>query len=185
MIFAFCGKSSSGKDTVLKEVSRILNKSIIVSSTSRPRRDNEENKVDYYFLTKKEFENKLKLGEFFEYRVFDTILNNKPQRWYYGIEYRNIIEDGVIVLDMNGAVYLSEFYNTKIIYLDCPDIIRTERARKRASFCEHEWNRRLDTDSQDFKGASLIADKIIDAGRPLEEVVKDVILSIQESQDIK
>ena len=61
--------SGSGKDTIVKELMKKYgeNKWVSVSATSREARVGEKDGVDYFFLTKKDFEKKIKEGFFLEY----------------------------------------------------------------------------------------------------------------------
>jgi guanylate kinase len=57
------GKTTICKKLLAKEPHFILS----VSATTRPPRRNEENGVDYYFLSEQEFTDKITNGEFLEY----------------------------------------------------------------------------------------------------------------------
>lgn len=62
------GKTASGKDTVKSELFRkYKNLTKVITTTSRSPRHNEKNGVDYFFLTKEEFESKIRNNEFAEY----------------------------------------------------------------------------------------------------------------------
>ena len=65
-ILTIIGKSASGKDTILKELKNlvaevdIFNKfNFVIKNTTRPKRDNEVDGVDYHFITDDEFTDKL------------------------------------------------------------------------------------------------------------------------------
>ena len=64
MILVLVGKSSSGKDTLLKELKNQNLFKECISTTSRPIRINEKNNIDYMFITKDEFLDKIKNNEF-------------------------------------------------------------------------------------------------------------------------
>ncbi len=53
-IFCIMGKSGSGKDTILKEINKVedLNLKTIVTYTTRPKRNNETDGVEYFFIDK-------------------------------------------------------------------------------------------------------------------------------------
>ena len=51
IVIAFVGISGAGKDYCMKQVAKDNNWHIIVSSTTRPKRDYEAEGVDYHFLT--------------------------------------------------------------------------------------------------------------------------------------
>ena len=62
------GPSGTGKGTVLAEVFR-RNPNLVysVSATTRGPRPGEQNGVEYFFITKEEFEEKIRRGEMLEY----------------------------------------------------------------------------------------------------------------------
>ena len=68
MLVILSGVSGAGKDTIKKELmkrdSRIIS---LPSYTSRKPREGEEEGVQYHFITKEEFEKKIKDNEFYEY----------------------------------------------------------------------------------------------------------------------
>ena len=55
-IFCLMGKSSSGKDTIFKEIIKdsSLDLDVIVSYTTRPKRIGETNGIEYYFVSNAE-----------------------------------------------------------------------------------------------------------------------------------
>jgi len=146
-IIILLGKSASGKDTILKELNKILNYNIIVSWTSRPIRDNETQDLDYHFVTKEKFISEI--PNLVEYRTYNTLLNGNSEIWYYGIHKSSLKNNSIVITDLDGYKSL-EKYSPKAFYINVPDNIRTERAKKRASFSLPEWNRRLQDDNIKF-----------------------------------
>ncbi|MFC2088388.1 guanylate kinase [Calditrichota bacterium] len=105
---------------------------ISVSATSRSKRFNEQNGIDYIFLTKEEFEKKISDGDFLEYEqvhgeyygtlkktVEDMIANNK-----------SVVFD----IDVNGALCIKRGHPEAIlIFIKAPseeELIRRLRGRK-------------------------------------------------------
>ena len=101
MITIYFGKSASGKDYFLKKLIRHKIQPII-SYTTRPIRDNEINGIDYNFVTNEEFKNLIKNNKLMEYREYNTLVNNKPDIWYYGSPVLDLTKDYVGVFDING-----------------------------------------------------------------------------------
>lgn len=68
MLVILSGVSGAGKDTIKKELIRRMDNVISLPSyTSRRPREGEEEGVQYHFITKQEFEKKIKNNEFYEY----------------------------------------------------------------------------------------------------------------------
>jgi len=67
-ILLLSGPSGCGKSSLLKEVYKIINNyHFSISTTTREPRIGEKHGVDYYFVTKDEFEKDIKNGDFLEW----------------------------------------------------------------------------------------------------------------------
>ena len=67
-ILLLSGPSGCGKSSLLKELYKVItNYHFSISTTTRLPRDGEKDGVDYYFVTKEEFEQDIKEGNFLEY----------------------------------------------------------------------------------------------------------------------
>ena len=70
-LLVISGPSGVGKGTIVKQVIlNDVNTILSISSTTRNPRPGETDGKDYYFLTKNEFENKIKNNEFAEYACY-------------------------------------------------------------------------------------------------------------------
>lgn len=102
------GPSGAGKGTICKELIR-RNENIIpsISFTSRSIANGEKEGVDYFYISKQEFENKIKEGFFLEYAI---VHNND----YYGtpkdkvLEYLNKGYNVILEIDIEGALKVKE-----------------------------------------------------------------------------
>lgn len=177
MIYILLGKSAAGKDTLLRLMQQTGKYKPIVSTTSRPIRKNETPDVDYHFVSRQEFLNMIDNHKLIEYRKYDTLVGGNPDTWYYGTS-RDAIdtkgkEDYVAVLDPSGAKAFKEKLGEDActtVYLTASKEIRTERARKRGSFDETEWNRRLEDDEIRFRDMEYQADIVIDNNTSIDDV---------------
>lgn len=181
------GKSGSGKDYLLKYM---VQKGFtpLVSHTTRPKRANEIDCLDYYFVGVTEF---LANNDFIETRSYDTELNGEKHTWYYGLSNRELDRNKdkniVTIFDIPGA---NEFIkNTgmdcNIIYLDVSDEIRKNRAILRGSFCDIEWNRRVLDDAKKFSDKelkSIIKHTVINENITIDELYNKVINLLEVKQ---
>lgn len=179
MILVLTGKSSSGKDTLMKELVKSNYFHGVISTTSRPIREYETAGVNYHFTTTDEFISKVKNNEFIEYRTYNTKLNDINEIWYYGTEKNSIntSKDSVLVLDVQGLKDIKKYFPDEIIigiYLYCPTELRTERAKQRGSFCEIEWNRRIQTDKADFENVYEEVDYVLNGTKSIKELADEV-----------
>ena len=100
--------SGAGKTTLSKKIQqKHKNFKISVSHTTRKPRSNEVDGVDYFFISKKEFEEKIKNNKFYEYaKIFDN---------YYGTSKKNIDDlrnknyDILFDIDWQGTLQLSKY----------------------------------------------------------------------------
>lgn len=167
-IFLLMGKSTSGKDTIYKEL--IKNEKLgldkVVPYTTRPMRDGEKDGVQYFF--KKE-------NEYLELKLQGKIIEERTYYTHYG-EWRYFtVDDGQINLkDGNYLVigtlesycYIRDYFgkeNVVPLLIDVEAKIRLRRAMAREDKQEHpkydEMCRRFLADEEDFS-----EDKIESAG---------------------
>ena len=102
MLVILSGVSGAGKDTIKKELlKRIPNAVTLPSFTSRDMRPGEVEGDHYHFISKEEFEEKIRKGDFYEY---DLHHGN-----YYGTSrelMNNKIKEGKIIvkdIEVNGT----------------------------------------------------------------------------------
>jgi len=151
MITVLIGPSGAGKDALLAAIKEAGVAKPIVSFTTRPKRENEIDGVHYNFISDEQF-SEIE-HNFFQKREYETILNGKKAVWKYAMPWE--LDDGnhCIIVNKEGFESIAEHFgrdNVFNIYIHVSDNIRRERAEKRGSFCEQEWNRRLEDDRRAF-----------------------------------
>ena len=103
MIIIFSGPSGVGKSTIINELIKHKNLYFSISHTTREKRHNEIDGVDYFFVTNNEFNNLINSKYFIEYEKYGTD--------FYGTGKDQLINNDLItVLDVevNGATKLLE-----------------------------------------------------------------------------
>jgi len=102
MIVILVGASASGKTTLATNLQEFEGFSRIVTYTTRPPRDGEQDGVDYHFVTDEKFNEMIENNEFVEYANY--------RGWQYGTAINSkITEDVVIVLTPAGARAFRKF----------------------------------------------------------------------------
>ena len=154
-IIVICGFSSSGKDSITKYISDNYNYEMVISHTSRTIRPNESECNPYHFITRQQFEDMIANDEFIECRKYNTLLNNNPDVWYYGVHKGSIdlIKNSyVVVLDILGLIEFKKHFKDNVVsfFIDVDEPTRKQRAINRDGFDETEWNRRKLDDEEKF-----------------------------------
>lgn len=119
LLIVVSGPSGAGKDSVCNLVKEKNNNMwISISCTSREIRKGEEDGINYFYLTKEEFENKIKNNDFLEYAIYN---NN-----YYGTPLYKIEEnlnkgiDVVLVIEVQGALKVKKIYPDAVFIFILP-----------------------------------------------------------------
>lgn len=106
MLVILSGVAGAGKDTIKKEIiKRMENVKSIPSLTTRPQREGDIPGQTYIFLSKEEFEEKIRNDEIYEYDIHHN--------HYYGTSKKILNEEsknGIIIkdIDVNGTQALKE-----------------------------------------------------------------------------
>jgi len=114
-LILFCGPSGSGKTTVVHSLLKDYPQFIFsVSATTRPKRANEKEGVDYYFLTEEEFKKRIENKEFLEWEEV------YPGR-FYGTLKKQVDEklnNGSVVLfdvDVKGGISIKKHFSKQLL----------------------------------------------------------------------
>ena len=164
-IFYLMGKSSSGKDTIYKELlQRFPKMKRIVLYTTRPRREGERDGVEYFFTDEEKLQQFRNQGQLIEERSYHT---------QYGVWSYFTADDGQINLRQEEYLVIGtlesyramkEYFGAESLvplYIEVEDGLRLTRAlerEKRQSQPRYdELCRRFLADSKDFSEENLRA----------------------------
>lgn len=124
LIFVVSGPSGSGKTTLLKNLlnDKELRDNLVksVSFTTRPKRSGEENKKDYFFISQKEFQQKLKAQKILEWTRYLGYYYATPKDFID--RQLNKAKHIILCLDLKGALTIKRKYpkNTVTIFIVPP-----------------------------------------------------------------
>lgn len=168
-VFILSGPAGVGKNTLWDTVRPICEEYIqeSISMTSRLPRPGETNGVDYYFVTQKEFEEKIHNHEFLEYAIVHTN--------YYGSlkseleRITKIWKTPIYIIEPQGMTHLKplmeeEWYKVITIFLLPPSIDELKRRlHGRGTETTEQFEIRLATamtelEQQDFYDIRLVND---------------------------
>lgn len=137
------GFSGAGKGTIMKELLSKYDFALSISATTRKPREGEENGREYFFLTREEFEKKIKENEFIEYAEYVGNYYGTPKT--YVKEQLDKGKDVLLEIEMQGGMLVKEqFPDAVLIFITTPTAeILKERLTGRGTEDEATINRRI------------------------------------------
>lgn len=177
-IIALIGKAGAGKDTILNQLAqKHSDYNPIVSCTTRPIREGEQEGVNYFYLTDAEFLTKILNGDMLETTVFNS--------WNYGTMASSLKEGiNIGVFNPEGYENITYTQDSNIIvvgvYVKCNDKIRLLRQLNREEHPDvDEVIRRYNADKTDFFNFEAEARNLITVNNETAEDLAQAIAKIE------
>jgi guanylate kinase len=183
-LIVFSAPSGSGKTTIVRHLLKQeqLNLEFSISATSRDPRGSEENGIDYYFISLKEFKNHIKSDDFLEWEEvyrdsFYGTLNSEIER-IWALK-KHVIFD----IDVVGGLRIKKKFpdETLSVFIKPPSVDELKiRLKKRKTESEEKISMRIAKASVELATAPQF-DKIIKnyelevALKEAEELVADFL----------
>lgn len=185
VLLVLSGPSGSGKDAIMSRLLRDYPSfRRVVTTTTRSKRPVEQEGVDYYFLSREKFENKIKTNEFIEYVEYD--------KNYYGTLKSEILkvmdgENTIWRIDPTRAAKIKELFDstfeptiaqkltqkTVVIYLSASEENRRKRLGNRG-YSEEKLTDRLNEDKQVWEQNQNLYQHVVGNNNSIEEAVNKV-----------
>lgn len=168
-IIVLLGKSLSGKTTVCNELKEKYDINKVVSFTTRPIRDGEQNGLDYNFVNNDFVFFNLVMRNLVALRVYTPAYGiGNVFKWYYGFCMDDIekYEYPFLITDVEGLEDIKYRYgkqNVVSIYLNIDRKEQEKRMLKRKDNNKEEVLRRLNADELDFAFIEKNVDHVIDS----------------------
>lgn len=177
MVIVLSGPSGVGKDTVLDRMKRLGSSTYFaVTATTRRRRSQEVDGVDYHFVSREKFQSMIDGGELLEWA---EVYGN-----HYGVPKDQIREalragrDVVIKVDVQGAETIKRLVPQALLIFVCPPSMETleKRLRKRSTESATDFKRRIATARQEMDKQRLFDYVVVndEVGRAVSEI-NDII----------
>ncbi|RMD84843.1 MAG: guanylate kinase [Lentisphaerae bacterium] len=178
--------SGTGKSTIIKELcKRMPNLQFSVSCTTRSPREGERPGIDYYFLSREEFEAKIRNGEFLEYaqyvgNLYGTLRSEVEDRLQAGT-------DVVLDIEVQGVRQIRRYLDTLmpverlrwlLIFLKPPSLEElARRLRNRGTETEESLRRRLEIAASELRNehlfeVSIVNDRVERAVSEIEALIE-------------
>ncbi|MBQ2176819.1 MAG: guanylate kinase [Alphaproteobacteria bacterium] len=145
MILVLVGESASGKTTLAKMFEEETDFSRVITYTTRPMREGEQNGVDYYFISDEQFDEMGEKGQFIEHAEY--------RGWKYGTAMDSLVGGNkIVVLTPTGARAMKrrQYQNIyrvtrqiKIVYIEVDRRSRLIKMLKRGDDIEEAYRRSL------------------------------------------
>ncbi len=183
LLIILSGPSGVGKDTMLDCVNReIENINVSISLTTRTMRDDEQNGLNYYFVTREYFERKLDEDAFLEFAEYGGNLYGTPKA-----PVDEMLSKGknvILKIEVQGAEKIRKLYPDCVsIFILPPSVsVLENRLRGRCSDDEESIQQRLLIAKEEMK-RSLEYDYVV-INDDLKKAVGDVV-SIIAAEEFK
>jgi len=138
------GPSGAGKGSIISKVVKDNPQTwLSVSMTSRKIRGEEVNGREYYFITREEFEQKIKEGEFLEYTEYSGNYYGTPRGKIN--EHLQSGEDVILEIEIEGALNIKKLVKDALFIFIMPPNMKElkTRLKNRKTETEEKINRRF------------------------------------------
>ncbi len=173
------GPSSVGKSTICKKViERLDNAYISVSLTTRVRSADEVDGRDYWFVTKEQFQQRIKNGTLLEYaEVFDNLYGTPKDKVDESLQAGEIV---ILEIDVQGARQAKMHYPEAAMIFILPPSQKelTERMNGRGREDAEAAAKRLNWASNEIAAAWQYYEHMV-INEDLEQAVNEVIEIIE------
>lgn len=126
-LFVMSGPSGTGKGTICNELIKREDIYLSISNTTRGKGENEEEGVNYYYVSRDEFERMIRDGEMLEYAQYNGN--------YYGTNKKRVEEalnegrDVLLEIEPQGALQVKGIFDDAVLIFVLPPSM--EELRKR------------------------------------------------------
>ena len=181
-LFILSGPSGVGEDSVIEKLSDILSIERVITTTTRDPRTGESQGNPYYFISKKDFEQKIQNGEMIEYA-------KEYNDHYYGVTTEEIHrvshlpKIGIWKIEYKGVITAKKLFpNIIAILLSVKDIsILEDRIKRRQKVVDEDYIKERMAYTREWLKHTDIYDYIVyNEENQLEKTVREVSNIIQK-----
>jgi guanylate kinase len=175
LVVVISGPSGVGKDATVKRMAELgYPFHFVVTATTRPRRPNEVDGVDYYFVSEQEFAEMLEKGELLEHAIVYGQHKGIPRKQVE--EALKSGKDVIMRLDVQGAATIRHLVPEAVfIFLTASseeELIR--RLKKRKTETPEGLERRIATAREEMKRVDEFDYVVVNRDNHLDETVKTI-----------
>jgi len=175
LLVVISGPSAAGKDATLKRMEEMSYPfHFVVTATTRPRRPNEVNGVDYHFISEQEFTEMLEKDELLEHAIVYGQHKGIPKK-----QVREALASGkdvIMRIDVQGAATIRRLVPEAVfIFLTASseeELIR--RLKKRKTETPEGLKRRIATAREEMKRLDEFDYVVVNRDNHLDETVETI-----------
>ena len=175
-IVVLAGASGSGKNSIIQNIISVEDKfEKLTTATTRNIREGEKDGLDYYFLSEKEFDDKLEGGQILEQ---NTHAGKRYGTYKHDLEKKS--KKGKIILaqvQKVGAEFFKNNFNSISFFIKNPDLENLEsRIRGRGEIPENEIQKRLEIAKRENSSDAEFYDYAVEnADGKMNEAVREIL----------
>lgn len=190
-IIVISAPSGSGKSTIIKRLLENDSKTrwLSVSATSRSPRQGEKDGINYYFLSKEDFEEKIKVGYFLEYTNYAENYYGTPKQYI-----KEKIDQGIDVIleiEIEGAKNIKKLIPEAIFIFIIPPSLKdlVKRLKKRGTETNDKILKRFHETYKEINEVTkynyvVINDEVETAVDKVEAIIKAEKCSVNRIEEV-
>ena len=175
LLLVLSGPSGAGKDAVLTRLKELgLPLEFIVTATTRPRRNSEQDNIDYHFVSGESFQKMIEAKELLEWaKVYGNL---------YGVPRQPVKRalaegrDTILKVDIQGAATIKKILPQAVFIFLTPlskeDL--TARLRERNSESTSDLDLRLKTVEEEMKKLPIFDYVVVNKQGKIDQVVSNI-----------
>lgn len=177
ILIVISGPSCAGKGSVCKIIcEKNPDIRLSISETTRKPRNNEKDGVDYLYISKECFENRIKQGQYLEHATVYEHYYGTPKDYVETL--LNSGFDVILEIDIQGAAMVRSNYKEGIYIFIVPPSMQELRRRieERGTESKEQMEMRLNCAYDEMKNANdysyiVINDKLADAAQRVQSII--------------
>lgn len=174
LLIVISGPAGSGKGTVNAQLLQSEGYAYSVSATTRAPRPGERDGVNYYYITREEFERRIQNGEMLEYTEYCGNYYGTPLR-----EAQAVLESGrnlILEIEVEGALNVKRIYPDAVLIMLLPPsyAVQEQRLRDRGTETEEKILQRLERTKEELALLSHYDYVVYNRDGGVEQCVEDI-----------
>jgi guanylate kinase len=174
-IFIISGPSGAGEDSIINGLKKYFPIERVITTTTRAMRSGESKGNPYYFISRKDFEEKIKNDELAEYA-------QEYNDNFYGVTKKELEristcgKIGIWKIGYKGVITAKKLFpEIKSIYIAPPSLeILRRRIMRRDNVSEQYVNERMEYTKEWMKHKSIYNFKVVNEEEKLQKAIKEV-----------